>query len=287
MTNLIPFVVLLVFQANSSNPSANQGEPAESPDSAWNILNDGLTDKSSDKRAKATQALGLLPLDSKGPQLALKALKTDPNSDVRAQGATALGEMHAISAAPQLKEAFNDTDIKVVLAAANALYTFKDPAAYEVYYAILTGKRKSSDGLIKSQLDMLKDKKQLEKLAFEAGIGFVPFGGMSWQAIQTITHNDGSSVMALAAERLGTDPDPKSAEALRQACYDSKWAVRLAAVQAIAKRGDPALVHAVGPLLYDNNDSVRFSAAATVIRLSSETKTFTPRPNHGRGTNGN
>ena len=271
--NLILLFLSLGAQSGSQTPLTQQAEPAESVDSAWTILRNGLNDKSSDKRAKAAHALGLLLHNDKAEEMAEKAL-ADAHADVRAQAATALGEMGAISSQDKLKEALKDTQLRVVIAAANALYTFKNPAAYDIYYALLTGERKSP-GVMKSELDTLKDKKQLEQLMLQAGIGFVPFGGMGWEAWKTLTHDDASLIRAAAAEKLTTDADPKTTAALGRACSDSKWRVRMAVVEAIAKRDDPQLLFSVGPLLYDSNDDVRFEAAATVIRLS--TKAAPPR----------
>jgi HEAT repeat protein len=261
-------LALLFFMLQAQTPARQPVEPAESADAAWTILSNGLGDKSSDKRAKAAHALGLLQHNPKAQGMAEKAL-VDPQPDVRTQAATALGEMDARSAQEKLKEALKDPDLRVVVAAANALYTFKNPAAYDIYYALLTGERKGP-GLVKSQLDTLKDKKQLEELMFEAGLGFVPFGGMGYEAWKRITHDDSSVVRAAAAEKLATDPDPETTQALGRACSDSKWRVRLAVVEAIAKRGDPQLLLSVSPLMYDGNDDVHFAAAATVIRLSGK-----------------
>jgi HEAT repeat protein len=237
---------------------------------AWTTLNLGLTDNSSDKRSKAVRALGLLDNQPKAETLAKKALD-DTSSEVRVQAAIALAQMGARSAVPKLEQAINDKDLKVAVAAANALYTFKDPLAYEVFYALLTGERKGP-GLVKSQLDRFEDRKQVEKLMLETGIGFVPFGGMGWEAFRTLTHDDSSPVRAAAADKLATDPDRKTAEALRQACSDKQWRVRVAAVEAIAKRGDRSLEPPVRARLFDDNDQVRFEAAATVIRLSGKPK---------------
>ena len=243
---------------------------AETPpvDTAWSVLKDGVESTSSDRRAKAVHALGLLQKNQKAQDMAEKAL-TDESSDVRFEAANALGQMRAFSARVKLEKALNDKEVKVVVAAANALYLLKSPAAYQVYYALLTGERKSSDGLLQSQLNMLRDRKAMEKLAFETGIGFVPFGGMSYEAWKTITQDDTSSVRAAAAEKLASDPDPKSAKALAESCFDKKWQVRAAVVDAIAKRGDPALLSSVIPLLTDGNDTVRYDAAATILRLSA------------------
>ena len=75
---------------------------------------------------------------------------------------------------------------------------------------------------------------------------------------------------AAAAQRLATDPDPKSGEALAKAASDEKWLVRASAVSAIAQRGDPKLLSALLPLLGDDEATVRFTAAAAVVRLSRQ-----------------
>jgi HEAT repeat protein len=244
--------------------------PAPEPapvDRAWHILKGGVEDRSSDKRAKAVKALALLTANRQAEEMALKAL-CDPSSNVRAAAATTLGQMDDLGAKPKLREALNDKEVKVVIAAANALYALKDPAAYDVYYELLTGKRKGSDGLLHSELNTLKDRREVERLAFETGLGFVPFGGMGWEAWKTMTKDDTSPVRAAAAEKLAHDPDPATATALGDACFDHKWSVRAAAAAAIAKRNDPKLLSSVEPLLRDDNDLVRFDAAAAVIRLS-------------------
>jgi len=117
-------------------------------------------------------------------------------------------------------------------------------------------------------MKMLKDPKALSKLGFEAGIGFIPFGGVSYGVFKAVTRDDTSPVRAAAAQKLVSDPDPKSGEALAKTTADPKWLVRAAVANAIAKRDDPALLSAVTPLLDDDNDTVKNVAAAAVIRLS-------------------
>lgn len=236
-------------------------------DRAWSMLRDGVESKSSYTRAKAVHAIAVLKGEARAEEIAAKALD-DPDTNVRVEAATSLGQIGRASARGKLRAALEDKEVKVVIAAANSLYALKDPAAYEVYYALLTGERKSSNGLLQSELSTLKDRQAVEKLAWETGIGFVPFGGMGWEAWKTVTHDDTSPVLAAAAEKLATDPDPKSAEALAAACSDKKWRVRAAVVNAIAKRGDPALLGSVEPLLDDGNETVRFDAAAAIVRLA-------------------
>jgi HEAT repeat protein len=230
------------------------------------MLKQGVVDPDASKRIKAVHALGLAGLHTQF--LAEKAL-TDADKQVRSEAAAALEQMHAVSARPKLRECLKDQEVQVVLACANTLYQFKDPAAYEVYYALLTGERRSHESLLQSQLDTLRDRKQVEKLAFETGIGFVPYGGAAWQAIRTVTHDDASPVRALAAARLATDPQPSTTSALAKYALDKKPQVRQAVLQAIVKRGDPSLLNTVEVLLGDENDSVRYAAAAAFISLSS------------------
>ena len=233
-------------------------------DRAWSMLTDGAADQKADTRVKAIQALGLLQGNVKAQRMAEKVLQTDEKPEVRSAAATALGQMGAKSSAARLKAALNDADPEVVLAAANSLYLLRDPIAYEVYYAVLMGERKSGDGLLESQMNNLKDPKFVAKMA----VGFIPFGGIGYEVYKAFAKDDTSSVRAAAAHRLIRDPDLKSADALAQASSDSKWLVRAAAVDALARRGDPAFLQTAVLLLDDENDTVRYNAAAAVVRLS-------------------
>jgi len=236
-------------------------------DRAWSALNAGLSDKSTDTRVKAVRALGLITNNAKAQKLAEAAL-SDPKPEVQAAGADALGQMGAKSSANKLVEAVKAKDTAVVFAAANALYNLGDARAYEVYYAVLTGERKSGESLVDSQMKMLKDPKAMAQIGIEAGIGFIPFASLGLGVFKTVTKDDSSPVRAAAAQKLIRDADAKTAKALMETASDKKWLVRAAVVDAIAKRGDPALLKAVWPLLSDENETVRFSAAATVLRLT-------------------
>ena len=242
--------------------------PAQTPvDRSWSVLENGTGDKSADMRAKAVRALGLIPRNAKAQQLAEKAL-ADEKPEVRAAGAEALGQMGAKSAIPKLVEAVKGNDTEVVFASANSLYILGDPRAYEVYYAVLTGQRKSGEGLVESQMKMLKDPKALAKMGFEQGISFIPFAGIGYQVFKTVRKDDTSPVRAAAAQKLMRDTDPQTSKALMSAASNPKWLVRAAVVETIAKRGDPALLKALWPLLKDENEVVRFGAAAAILRLT-------------------
>ncbi len=238
-------------------------------DRAWNILSAGAADSDLDKRVKAIRALGLIVENENARRMAEKAL-SDESPAVQTAAAIALGQMGAKSSADKLVEAAKRDDGDLLFAVANALWLLGDARAYQFYYAVLTGEKKSGEGLVESQMKMLKNPRALAKLGFESGIGFVPFGGAALQAVRTVRKDDSSPMRAAAAQKLIRDPDPKSRDALARTASDSKWMVRAAVVDAIAKRGDPSLMDSVLPLLSDENDVVRFTAAATVVRLSAK-----------------
>jgi len=241
---------------------------AQTPvDKAWTILSDAAQGKSDDNRAKAIQALGLITGNARAQALAETAL-ADEEEAVRATAANVLGIMGAKESAPKLIAAIKDKETSVVFAAANALLTLGDPAAYEVYYAVLTGQRKSGDALVESQLKMLKDPKALGQMGLEVGVGFIPFGGVSYTAVKMLRADTVSPVRASAATKLTGDPDIRSRQALMDATKDEKWLVRAAAVGALARQKNPAALKVITPLLDDDNEVVRFNAAAAVIQLS-------------------
>lgn len=237
---------------------------------AWELLEAGARQSKTEKRVTAIRVLGLLPDNDRAAQLAEGALQ-DPKPQVRAAAATALGKMGAPSSIAHLKAALADKEFSVVLAAAHALHQLKDPACYEVYYAILTGERKSSEGFFKEQTEMFHDPKELAKMGFEQGIGYVPYAGIGWDAVRTIMkdRSDGSPVKAAAATNLVSDPDSRTAAALVNATHNRNWVVRVAALEAIAERGDSTASDKIEPLLQDSKLEVKYTAAATIVRLGS------------------
>ena len=265
--NLTAFAMALVcLVAAGGMPAVAQSKSNE----AWEILRVNLNDKDSGKRALAVHVLGLMPGDPQGLELSHKAIY-DEKPEVRAAAATALGQSHSRSSIPWLRTLLADDEPSVALAAASALISFKDPAAYEVYYEFLVGERKSNKGLLAEQLKTLKDKKKMAELGVEEGIGFIPFAGIGLSAFKTLHVDDVSPVRAAAAKMLTDDPDPESGQALVQATSDKSWVVKTAALEAIAKRGDPQLLDGILPAMKDENTSVRCTAAAVVIRLSTLT----------------
>ena len=106
-------------------------------------------------------------------------------------------------------------------------------------------------------------------LGFQEGIGFVPFAGMGYTAIRTIVKDDSSPVRAAAAKVLADDPDSATEDALVKAATDEKHElVRIACLDALARRGNPAVIDRIAPALSDDKDSVQYTAAAAIVHLN-------------------
>ena len=166
---------------------------AQSPaDKAWAILKSGLAEKSVEQRATATRVLGLLENNPEAEKLALTALG-DEKPEVRSAAADALGQMKAKSAAPKLAATLKEEkEVSVVIASARSLIALGNPLGYAVYYAVLTGERKSGSSLLEDQKKMLKDPKKMAQFGFEQGIGFIPFASVGYGAFKALTKDDAS-----------------------------------------------------------------------------------------------
>jgi HEAT repeat protein len=255
-----------VQATQESTPSAE--ETNRSIALAWQVLKGGIADHNAEKRATAIRVLGLMPNNPQAVGLAEKALE-DEKPEVRTAAAFALGEMGSKHSIPLLRRALNDKETSVVLAAAGSLRSLRDPAAYRVYYEVLTGERKSGGGLLSGQQKMLRDPKKMALFGFEEGIGYIPFAGLGFHAVKALAKDDTSPVRAAAAKALANDPDPRSAKALSTAASDKSWIVRAAALDALAHRGDPAFLATAIHSMEDDKDAVRFTAAATALRLAA------------------
>jgi HEAT repeat protein len=243
--------------------------PAQTPQQhAWEILRAGVNEKNTGKRVQAVRALRLLPGDPEASEMAERALQ-DRRHEVRVAAANALGLMGSKVSIPELRKALTDKDPSVVLTAAHALQVLNDPAGYEIYYEVLTGERKSANGLVAQEMDTLRDPKKMAKLGFEEGLGFIPFADIGFSTVKAVSKDDTSPVRAAAARVLINDRDPRVGQALVRAASDKSWIVRASALLAIAKREDAELLNSIVPAMSDKNGVVRCTAAAAVIRLTT------------------
>lgn len=271
MIRRVQFALYAVLACAGVIPSLAQASTdIDSPrHQAWDMLTTAALSNKTSQRTDGVRALGLLHDDERAREFAEAALQ-DPKPEVRTAAATALGQMHSFKSIPKLEQSLSDKKIPVVMAAAQSLRQLKDnKAAYEVYYELLVRERKTNDGLIAQQVQTLKDPKELAKIGFSEGIGYIPFAGIGWDAYRTLHKKDPNPVRAVAAKYLANDPDPATARALVKATRDKDWIVRAAALEAIAQRGDASLLPSIEARFTDRNEKVRYMAAAAVIRLSA------------------
>lgn len=284
---LVIFTLVLLF--SSLVPRELRGadeKPALGPrERAWQVLDEGLSRSSAQKRLEAVQALSLITGERHAVTLAVRRL-TDDNHRVRAAAATTLGQLHAVSAIPQLRTALEDTRISVVLAASQALFTMHDKSAYGIYYAVLMGDRKTSEGMVQAQMDRLKDPKQMAQLGLQEGIGFMPYGGIGIEAYRNLSKKDNWPIRAAAARFLAHDPDVMSRDALIQtALADNNTNVRQAALDALSERGDPSCIERLQRNLDDEKSAVSYRTAAVIIHLSDIAGKSNLKENNSRKTN--
>jgi HEAT repeat protein len=154
----------------------------------------------------------------------------DSEPNVRGAAALSLGAVKSKSAIPILIAAVKaEREGAVVMAAAKSLIQLGEEKGHEVYYAVLTGERKSGEGLIGGQEEQMKqlmrNPKQMETMAFEQGLGFVPFGGASIQVYQAVHQSQEKDliVKATSIKILAKDPDPRTGKALVTATTDKQW----------------------------------------------------------------
>ena len=265
-TKLLCLALLTLFSFTAVISQSASGQIPE--ELALQTLQSGVKDKDARTRAVAIRCLGLVPRDETAAKLVAGSLQ-DPVVEVRIAAASSLGKMNAHGSIPVLKEALKDKNVGVILAAAGSLRSLGDSSAYLVYYAVLTGERKSGEGLVAEQKKMLSDPKKMAQIGFEQGIGFIPFAGIGLGAMKALTPDDESPVRAAAAVALATDPDPRSREALVMAIKDKSWLVRAAALDAIARRNDPSLIPEIVDAVNDERSEVKYTAAAAIYHLST------------------
>jgi HEAT repeat protein len=231
---------------------------------AWTVLEAGLHDTKTDKRVQAISALGVMRGDRKATQTAEDLLQ-DPDPNICRAAIAALGDMNSKTSLPKIKALIDHSDAKTVLAIAAVLTKFKDPEGYDIYYEVLTGKRKGGGSIV----DGVKDRKALQKMGVETAIGFVPFGGVGTGAYNYFKQS-GSSQSALsvtAVSALAEDPDPDAEKALIEASFAGKEAVQVAALRALAKRGNPRVLKEIEPAMDCDKSLVSYNAAAAILHL--------------------
>src|SRR5579863_4575598 len=245
----------------------------DSEANACDVLNRGLAEGNPLKRAQAITALSAMGPLAPALDRAEAALVDDKDATVRQTAAAVLGEMRALRSAPKLQDSLADESAEVSFTAAKALWEMGDRTGREIFWDVLAGERKTSEGAIKGGIrdarNKLRNPRGLVLIGINEGAGALlgPFSiGLGFA--EELMKDKGAPARALSAKLLAEDPDPRSVQELVDALEDKNAGVRAAAARAIGQRAGRDSIAKLQPLLADSNDGVRYMAAAAMIRLS-------------------
>jgi HEAT repeat protein len=238
------------------------------------ILQRALHSGNPDTRKQAVVALSLAA--GRGPLFEqLTEMLQDKDVEVRQAVVASLADVKSASATASLHKALADDVPEVSFAAAKALWARHDQVGRQALLSVLEGESKTSSNFFSKQkreaLRMMHTPRTTLLFALQQGVGFVPLPGLGEgiASMQGILASSGVSGRASAALLLGSDRNPSTIGALKDALTDKDASVRAAAVHSISLRNNPALRKDLEPLLRDDKESVRLRAAAGYLRLSA------------------
>lgn len=266
--------------AVTPGPAASSAKPGpasreEARQTAWQILNDGLAEKLSDRRVQVIAALGTIGVRPDVLRLVESGLD-DKSLEVRRMAALTLGDMKARSSIPKLRQALDDESAAVSFTAAQALWEMGDHSGLSIFVQVLAGERKTKPGLIHTEWHDMQEKLHDPRALIELGASetagaFLGPAGFGVTVIEELAKDKSSAPRAFAAQMLGHDNSSESREAVELALSEKSWVVRASAAQAMGRQGSPRDIDKLAPLLEDTHAEVRYSAAAAILRLA-------PRP---------
>jgi len=241
---------------------------------AEQILRQALDSKNPDTRNNAVVALSLA--SGNDPLYArLESMLDDKDVPVRLAVVASLAEVKTPKAIEALRGALNDPVPEVSFAAAKALYGLNDPQGKTALLAVMGGETKATSGFLtkekRTALRMMHTPSTTFLYVARAGVAFAPVPGLGVgiASLQAILADGAASGPATAALLLGSDKDPDTIEALKEALSDKDWRLRAAAVHSLALMNDVGLRKTIEPLLEDDKEEVRLRAAAAWLRLSA------------------
>lgn len=272
------FVPQLIFSQEAARHAGplSVGHPLTAK--AWDVLNDGISNKDAAHRIDAIAALSTIGPDPKVVHVLETSLQ-DKDQQVRQTAARTLGEMKAEAAIPYLKAALNDTP-EVSFTAAQALWKLGDKSGRDMFQQVLEGDRTNAPGKLHGAIANGKKKLKPEQLALmgaKDAVGtIVPGAGLGIDAVEegvkVAKKDTGAPGRIVAAEMLATDPDPYAPILLEWALGDNNWAVRTAVAKGLGDRGDAGTIDKLASALADDHHQVRYMAAASMIKLSLKTE---------------
>jgi HEAT repeat protein len=208
----------------------------------------------------------------------LRDAQKDPDRYIRFAVVAAMGSSKKTAFVPDLKQALTDSAPEVSFAAAVGLWKMNDKSGENVLDAVLAGDRKANRGLVTAEKhDADQDLHSPSKLATIGGeqaafalLGPFGFGLSAWRS----RRGQGIQPKVVAATLLADDPSTALMKTFVDALDDPDPSVRAAAAKALGDYHDKEATDALSDALYDSKPAVRLMAAASYIRATR------PQPEH-------
>lgn len=255
-----------------NHPAIGQN-PADTTETAWQILEGGSKDIKEQTRIDALNAIGTLTGMKRAETVLQDAMK-DQNVDVRVAAVVATGSMLDENLIPVLRQALDDPAPEVVFAAAVSLWKMHDPSGINVLYGVLAGDRKTKGSLV--QTEKREANKDLHDPATLARIGAMqgayallgPFGIGLDAALLMRKSNNANSARVLTVNLLAQDHSDATKAEFIAALSDKNYLVRAGSARALGEFHGKDVTDALAGLFGDSKPSVRFMAEASYIRSS-------------------
>lgn len=253
--------------------AATGQSPADTMETAWQMLETGTKDAKEQIRIDALNAIGSLTGVKRAETDLQDAIK-DQNIDVRVAAVVATGSMQDENLVPTLRQSLDDPAPEVVFAAAVSLWKLHDPSGINILYDVLAGERKTKGSLVQTEKREankdLHDPSTLAKIGAEQGAYALlgPFGiGLSAARLMMKSSN-GNSARVLTVNLLAQDHSDATRDEFIAALGDKDYFVRAGSARALGEFHGKDVTDALATAFDDSKPSVRFMAAASYIRSS-------------------
>jgi HEAT repeat protein len=269
MNSLVAALAISFFCAPPAPGQMGAGDP--NVQKAKDILLKGVGSGNPDTRSLAVQSASLIGDRSEVLNKLYSMLETDKDVPTKITIIATLGSFKNPAVIPALQKALKDPVPEVELAAAFALYGFKQPEGKAFLLDVLEGKQKTTSSFMSSEkraLGRMTHTPTTALLGIVANEFTLPGLGSGMESAVGLSADPASMASASVIFTLAKDQkDPAVWAALTAALGDKEWATRAAAVHVVAVHDDPALLGKIAPLMDDKKDQVSFRAAAAYIRL--------------------
>jgi HEAT repeat protein len=241
---------------------------------AWEVLNQGVTDKNADRRKQSIAAVASIGLTPEAIKLLESALLDDEDVVVRQTAAASLGQMKSRQSISALQKALDDRSGEVAFQAAKSLWEMGDRSARDTLQEVLTGQRKDATGVREGAMRDAKAKlhspRALAKIGIKEASGALlgPFS-LGVNAAEEMLKDTGAAGRTSAATLLAQDCDDRTLQLLIQTLkQDKNAAVKAAAARGVGTCGTKDSIPTLEQHLSDSHDAVKFMAAAAIVKLS-------------------